>query len=526
MKKIIKMFMVAMLIVATCVSFASCKEEEPPACVEHADADANLVCDVCGATLTPAGPSQEEIDSAAKTAIVNELNTFFASGVSLVNGDRKLPSLSGPVVVETCTFPETHWIARLKTFNIVDGRIKMTLVNDAPGATEKLKDVYVGFTPTGMYSIEDNTMELDYETHLYTGEQLSVWVEELALKDIYGSNGVYSFKHDTLESIFSSILLAQTTQQVLGDLYDVTLINRLVEIMQSTSEIKVNEYNQISSINVRLYTEDNGLKTDICTLIYTYEPARQYFKLSLNLNYIMDVEYENVATSTFQVFNKTFKYHTEKPGDVTFVGDDLVLRSNYSMADDAIITFENDIMDAIQAVEDKLIYARIIKEKYSETFTIVGSPWVCDKVYVYDTRYNLYVLLAPESEESGGYVTFESIEFDYELDLCCLGTIDLISKRIEIVEHSAEELLRAEMKAKYDGKFICATHECLSVGFYDTESRRYILFDRRYNDEDGYYYVYNSMSTTMDKSTTCVAEVDIESHQLSMLEHNTNHTTH
>ena len=528
MKKIIKILVLACLVVSTCVVMAACGEKPVEPCETHTDADANLVCDVCSATLTPAGPTQAEIDRAAKESIVKEMNTFLASGVSLIKGERKLPNMSGPVTVETCTLPSSHWISRLNGFYIVDGRIKMTLANDNQGATAANKDVYIGITPTGIYSIEDDTVAFDYTTHLYTNEQMRVWADELETKHILGSNGVYSLDHSALVDMFSKILLTQTAQSVGGDLYDRALINRLVEIMKSTSEIKLNGNNQISSVNIRLYTEDNGLKTDICTVVYTYEPAKQYLKLSLNLNYIMDIEYENVATTTFQVFQKTFKYHTEKPGDRSFRGTDIVLKSKYSMDSEAIIKFENDIIKKIEAVEDSLVYAKKIKEKYSDVYNIVETPWVCDKVYVYDERYDVYILFSHESEDSGRQVVFDSIEFDCDLTDCCLGTIDLQRKRIFVAEqdHSNEEKIRAQLSEKYAGEFTAAKTECLSVAVYDTDFARYVLFKRISNESGGYVYIYSGVSKTVDKTTTCIAEANIQTHKVSFLEHNTNHTTH
>lgn len=526
MKKIIRILMLACLVVSTCVIMASCGDKTVEPCATHTDADANLVCDVCSATLTPAGPTQAEIDKAAKEVIVKEMNDFLASGVSLIKGERKLPSLSGPVTVDTCTLPASHWISRLNGFYVVDGRIKMTLANDTQGATAANKDVYIGITPTGIYSIEDDTISLDYTTHLYTNEQMRVWADALETKSILGSNGVYSLDHAVLVDMFSKILLTQTAQGINNDLYDRALINRLVEVMKSTSEIKINSNNKISSVNIRLYTEDNGLKTDICTVVYTYEPAKQYLKLSLNLNYIMDIEYENVATTTFQVFQKTFKYHTEKPGDRSFKGTDIVLKSKYSMDSEAIIKFENDIVKKIEAVENSLVYAKKIKEKYSDVYNIVETPWICDKVYVYDERYDVYILFSHESEESGRQVIFDSVEFDCDLTNCCLGIIDLQRKRIYVSEHSNEELIRSELSTKYAGEFNASKTECLSVAVYDADYARYVLFKRVYGEAGGYAYVYNGVSKTVDKTTTCIAEVTIQTHNMTFLEHNTNHTTH
>ena len=283
MKKSWKFILVFCLAIITCLTLASCGgNDEVVQCEVHTDTDGNLVCDVCQATLTPEGPTQEDLDRADKDKIVKEINDFLASGVTLINGERKLPDMSAPVKVET-NLPATHWISRLNGFYVVDGRIKLTLENDNPEATAKNKDVYVCINPMAIYAIEDDTVSLDYTNHLYTSEQKRVITDELVRTNIKGTSGTYQFQDQTIIKLFSTILLSQTAQTFNDNLYDKALINRLCEIMKTQSEIKLNNKGKISSMSIYLYTEDNGLKTDICTINYTYEAAKQNIKISLNL---------------------------------------------------------------------------------------------------------------------------------------------------------------------------------------------------------------------------------------------------
>ena len=527
MKKTWKIILMFCLAVITCLTLASCGgEDEIVQCEVHTDADADLVCDVCQATLTPDGPTQEDLDKIDRDNIVKEMNEFLASGVTLINGDRKLPDMSAPVKVET-NLPATHWVSRLNGFYIVDGRIKLTLENDNPLATAKNKDVYIGITPTAMYAIEDDTIELDYTTHLYTAEQKRVITNELVRNDIKGTQGTYRIESDTLLDLFSTILLSQTAQSINNGLYDRALIDRLCEIMKTQSEIKLNSKGKISSMNIYMYTEDNGLKTDICTINYTYEAAKQYIKISLNLNYIVDIEYNNTATSTFQVFQQTFKFHTEKPGDRTFKGIDVTLSSKYSKDESAVIVFADDIMDRIDEVEKSLFYTKVITEKYNSVYNIVGASWECPNVYVYDERYEVYILLSQNKSTSGKQVAFNSIEFDCDLSDCCLGTIDLQKKRVSIIQHSDEELIVEKLSIKYSNMYTASKTECLNVAVYDTEYNKYVLFKRVSNGEGGYHYKYNGVVDMFDETTTCLVEVSATDYKFtSFLQHNTNHSTH
>ena len=74
-------------------------------------------------------------------------------------------------------------------------------------------------------------------------------------------------------------------------------------------------------------------------------------------------------------------------------------------------------------------------------------------------------------------------------------------------------------------KWTANKYECSSVAVYDAESNRYVLLKRTMEGED-FYYVYNGVSATIDKTVTCVGEVNFNTNVLRFTEHNTNHTSH
>jgi hypothetical protein len=403
----------------------------------------------------------------------------------------------------------------------------MTLVNDNRAATAETKDVYIGIAPTGIYAIEDDSITLDYTTHLYTPEQMRVVTDEWTKDQIKANgDGTYALSHETLLALFSRILLTNTAQSVAEDLYDRQLINRLVDIMKTSSSIKLDDQKRIAECKIHMYTEDNGLKTDICTVNYTYAPAKQYIKISLNLNYILDIEYNNVATSTYRIFNQTFKYHTEKPGDRTFRGTDVVLSSRYSKDETAFITFPEDIQNKMTAVENTLFYSKDIQKKYSSVYNIINTSWDCGSVYVYDERYNTYVLLESNEDGSGRQVYFSSIEFDCDTSIHCVGTIDYATKRISVIEHSTEELINLELSLKYSSMFTASSTSCMNIAVYDDDYKYYVIFKRVSDGMGGFYYTFSKSSKTVDKTEMCIAEVTLPSTVLRVVEHNIDHTSH
>jgi hypothetical protein len=525
MKKVLKLIMMLSLISIMCLIFASCNDEVP-ICETHTDEDKNLVCDVCNTELEPAGPTQVELEMADKEVVAKNINKFLSSGLTLINGERTLPNISAPIEVES-NLLSTHWVSRLQGFYISDGKIKLTLANDNRAALAESKDVYIGIAPYGIYAIEDDTVSLDYTTHIYTAEQMRVVTPVLTREDITSNgDGTFGFKHETLVTMFSRVLLTETAQNITNDLYDRQLIVRLSEIMKSTSVIKIDENKEVVECQIHLYTEDNALKTDICTVNYSYTPAKQYFKISFNLNYIMDIEYSNLATSTYQVFNQFLVFHTEKPGDRNFRGTDVKLTSRYSKSNDAVITFPKDIQQKMAEVENSLVYTKEIQKKYSNIYNVINSDWNCGSVYVYDERYDAYILLASNEETSGRQVAFAGIEFDCDKSVHCVGTIDLMSRTVTIEEHSDEELMEQALSIKYTGKFTAATTECTNVAIYDSEYKMYVLFKRTPNGEGGLCYTFAGMSKTIDKSTICQAECILQNFVLVFTEHNTNHTSH
>ena len=522
MKKALKLIMMLSLIAMMCLIFASCNEV--PVCEDnkHQDADGNLICDKCGSEIEVVGPSQAELDMATKKIIAKEVNEYLSSGVALINGERVLPNMSAVVEVKT-NLLSSHWISRLKNFNIKDGKMHMVLENDNIVATAKNKNVYIGIAPTGMYAIEDDTISLDYTTHVYTQEQMRVVTPELT-KDDFVSNGdgTFAFKHASLVNIFSRVLLTETALNINNGLYDRQLIMRLTDIMKSNSTIVLNSDNKIQECKIHLYTEDNGLKTDICTIDILETPAKQSVKISLNLNYIMDIEYVNSATETYQLFNQMFMFHTEKPGDSSFHGTDIQLSSRVYKSTERLVTFPQDIQDKMISVEKSLVYSKQIQEKYSYSYVITQAT-SCDSVYVYDERYDAYIQF---KKTSGRQVEYAGVEFDYDTAQNCLGSINLLSKTISIIQHSDEELLIEELAAKYNGQFTSSTTECLNVAVYDKDYKKYILFKRTSDGNGGMCYTFAGIASSIDKSSTCQAEVILQRFVLVFTEHNTNHTSH
>ena len=177
-------------------------------------------------------------------------------------------------------------------------------------------------------------------------------------------------------------------------------------------------------------------------------------------------------------------------------------------------------------VENSLVYTKEIQKKYSNIYNVINSDWNCGSVYVYDERYDAYILLASNEETSGRQVAFAGIEFDCDKSVHCVGTIDLMSRTITIEEHSDEELMEQALSIKYTGKFTAATTECTNVAIYDNEYKMYVLFKRTPNGEGGLCYTFAGMSKTIDKSTICQAECILQNFVLVFTEHNTNHTSH
>ncbi len=529
MKKYVKLIICLGMALMLCFIMASCSEKEVQPCETHTDADGNLVCDVCQAAITPAGPSKKEIIAKTKASIVTAMNNFLSSGKSLVDGERKLPDFTTSKISVDTNLSSKHWISRLKTVEIQDGnKIKLTLENNNKAATKSTEDVYIVISQNAIFAISDDTTRLDYVTHAYTSKEIKVNTNEITSDMItYNeSSDTYSFSNDCIKSLFEKILLSENINSLLNrdELYTKKSIQRIVENLKSTSEVAVNSNGKITKLNAKLYTEDNGLKTDICTIEYNYSSKSQSFSMSLNLNYMVNINYKNEMTNTFKVYTTSFSYETSKPDDKTFKSTKIALNSKTSRTTENLSIWPKDIQSKIEQTVNTYEYLPTIKEKYNQVYSIVNNEMLCQNIYVYDERYDVYILFGKNETSGVKQVVFKSIEFDVELSDACFGIMNLGKKQITVQEHSDAEILREELKAIYNHTFTSTKTECLNMAVRD-ESGKYILFKRKSVD-GSYVYVYNGISDTFDSSTTCLAEVNLTKLTIKATEHNTNHTSH
>lgn len=530
MKKYILIGLTVCLVLSMCVLFASCGgDKTPQPCEVHIDENVDDICDVCQTPIGPPPITEEELIEIDRQLVVDELNAFFASGVSLINGDRTLPTMNADISIES-NLPSEHFISRLQSFHIVDGRIKMVLKNNNPNASAETKDVYIGIMPSAIYCIEDDTTRLDYTTHLYTLEQSSVIVKEMTIDDLQYDDDLYAYiiDHEYLMGLFKDILMSDTAMAINHGLYDDDLLNRLIPKIQSTTSVAFDrEQGYIYDLNIHLYIEEGSMKTDIGTIKYVHDPYVTSFSMSLNLNHMIHVDFMKTPTDEDGIFDQEFSFKTECPGKDDFNPIDVSLRSTVSEKEDEAIVINNDIIEQFNSIENRLVYTEKISEKYNANYILdisIDFNWDCREVYIYDERYDVYVLFGPESENDDK-VIFKSIEFDCELDSVCFGIMSLSEKRIYVNQHSNKELIRRSLSNKYTGYFTSSDDGCSSIAIFDDEYGMYVLFTQTYSN-NVVEYVYDSVAEDIDLSKTCTAKVDLNNYSLFIEEHNTNHTLH
>jgi hypothetical protein len=509
-----------------CVVFASCGNKEVPPCETHTDADGNLVCDVCQATITPAGPSPAELENEDKNAIVEQINGSLSSWVSLITGNSSLEPVTFKSMMVETNLSSKHWVSRLNKISINDHSIYMSLKNDNKYSNNENKDVIVSILPTGIYAIQDDTMSINVTTHLYTAEQKKVITEECTFLQIgKNADGTYNISNEYLVSIFMKLLQSQTAMELCDGLYDRQFLRNIESNLLSDVSITLNDENVITKCSVKMYTKNNGLTTDICTVVYENVPAKTHFKISFNMNYMLDMEYTRNSSSTYLQSNYEFKMQTSKQNDNAFKGKQIQIIGVLSKDKKDVVAFNNDIVEKMDKINNTFVYTDMITKKYDTYYTVNNADWQCKSVYVYDERYDAYILFKNGPDMSSKQVAFNSIEFNVDLTNACIGTLNFQSKRIDIVQHSDEEMLTLSLKNKYNIKWTANKYECLSVAVYDSDANRYVLFKRMVEGET-FYYAYNGVSATIDKTTTCVGEVNFNTSVLRFTEHNTNHTSH
>lgn len=527
MKKYIQITICLLMALLLCAIMASCGEKEVEPCETHTDADGNLVCDVCQATITPEGPSQAEIERTEKEAITTQLNNALSSWVNLINGEKTLgPSTTIGMEVKT-NLPSSHWVSRLKQMSLNDRYVYMTLDNNNKYAKQETENIIIGVLPKGIYAIEDDTINLNYYTHLYTPYQMMVNADLVKLEHLIfnADSNTYSIDSTYLVTAFKKLLTTPTALEINEGLYDSAMISRITKTVLTESSITLDEYDEISALSIKYFSKDNGLTTDICTIVYENSAGKMNFNISFNLNYIVDLSYTRNATSTYAQYTYSFLYNTSKPDDYTFNKTSIEINGVLSQKEDKVVVQNDDLLKKMDAVKNSMVYVDTMRDKYSATYYCDHVDWTCENVYIYDARYDAYILLSHEGL-SGNQLKFKTIDFDVDFTDACLGTLDLVTKRVTIQQHSNKELLHAQLKEQYNFTWTAMSTECLSIAIYDEDNNQYIFFKRTPQDET-FVYMFSHVADKYDETTTCLAKVSSWSqHTISFVKHNTNHTSH
>ena len=128
-----------------------------------------------------------------------------------------------------------------------------------------------------------------------------------------------------------------------------------------------------------------------------------------------------------------------------------------------------EIANAINRIEmDKQL-----QTKYSGQFTCTSD---CNYVFVYDNQYNVYVVLAKINTNQYMLIDISMIEYTPDVN-ACLGTIDLDSKTLTVVEHCNKEKNDRLIADKYVGIYtIEPTGNYDGAIIYDSEYDVYVIF--------------------------------------------------
>ena len=168
----------------------------------------------------------------------------------------------------------------------------------------------------------------------------------------------------------------------------------------------------------------------------------------------------------------------------TIVGDDIIV-SNHSQEEQAEL---------------------IAMEKYAGDFTCENSS--CDTIVVFDETLNKHVVFEADFFDDGVY------EFYYVTDepwgAYCIGTVDLNTMTLNVVEHSSLENIIAYVE---DRQFTPVNYSnCDYVMVYDETSGYYIMFSMYQGKLE--YCGYSSMGGN------CIGTINFDTNTITITEHN------
>jgi hypothetical protein len=242
-------------------------------------------------------------------------------------------------------------------------------------------------------------------------------------------------------------------------------------------------------------------------------------EIQSELNKVATV-FENMAAIEAKYANKT--YSCNEPDCITIAVYDTeyqvyVLFENYwdVTYSGCTMNYDDISMCLGTIVGDNIIVSNhsqeeqaelIAMEKYAGDFTCENSS--CDTIVVFDETLNKYVVFEADFFDDGVY------EFYYITDepwgAYCIGTVDLNTMTLNVVEHSSLENIIAYVE---DRQFTPVNYSnCDYVMVYDETSGYYIMFSMYQGKLE--YCGYSSMGGN------CIGTINFDTNTITITEHN------
>jgi hypothetical protein len=422
MRKTIKSIISMLLLLAMIITMASCKKKKNEEC-NHMDANFDGVCDYCAISMG-IKPEDKPVDTKKSNSDI--INAFFDDPTTLVFNELK-----SNFVADNFTTDGT--LTELISSGIVDigNNELLNLLNNRMYVQDGLiksvndkGDVYVGYTDCGIYMITDNRGRYEYTYMPYDLSSQDLNVRDLAESEVtYNSFDKYYYASDS----FSAELLDGVVDKIPAE----TMFgNKSFDKEDLTYQAKFKIENEaVVGFVFKITETKNEVSTDIFVVKYEEGTAASAMTVTLNqsIRISVDIVLDKVSDTEYD-FNTKWLLSTEE-----LFGQDIDMETHLSVqtSNDQLFEVTNELLAAITHAKTQLSAMSTLAEQYEGNYE---STEYCDRVAIYNSDYNVYVIMTFDPYEE--VYKFDSFKSSFDLEKECLAHINTHYNTIVVASHS------------------------------------------------------------------------------------------